>query len=318
MKQNLSIKILSFFVIGYMLVALGWWSVLLHRKNTELYQVKKEILQRDDFNEESVHVLEEEFARQNTMILGESLVFGLMLILGIYFLWKAYQKVILASTKQKNFLLSITHELKTPLASNKLALETLQRNGLPEQKRKELIETGIQENDRLTRLVENLLMSAKLEHNYEYHFEKNNLENIISEEIVFIQRKFPNKSINLDSKFPDLSIICDKQSIHIVIRNLLDNALKYSQPLSPVLVSIGKERKSALISVKDWGIGIDEKHIDLIFEQFQRVGNEETRTSKGTGLGLFICKEIIKAHQGTIQTENHSEGGSIFKVTLPI
>ncbi len=319
MKEHRSIRILSFLVIAYMLFALLWWSVLLHKKNNQTYQYQVELYKLDSSKSEiDLLELEAKFRRQNTMILGESIVFGLMLVLGIYFLYRAYQRVILASQNQKNFLLSITHELKSPLASNKLALQTLSKRKLDNHQQDELIQMGLAENERLSTLVNNLLMSARLDQNYQFHFSNTEINSLIRESIKKIQNKYPERKINIISNGEtNVEIEIDQAALDSVISNLLDNAIKYSPNQSAIRVSVKEWKTNIEIEVLDEGIGIDQSERKLIFEQFYRVGNEQTRTSKGTGLGLFICAQIIKAHQGQINVTNNEPQGSKFTILLP-
>lgn len=310
---------MSFLVIAYMLFALLWWSVLLHKKNNQTYQYQVELYKLDSSKSEiDLLDLEAKFRRQNTMILGESIVFGLMLVLGIYFLYRAYQRVILASQNQKNFLLSITHELKSPLASNKLALQTLSKRKLDNHQQDELIQMGLAENERLSTLVNNLLMSARLDQNYQFHFSNTEINSLIRESIKKIQNKYPERKINIISNGEtNVEIEIDQAALDSVISNLLDNAIKYSPNQSAIRVSVKEWKTNIEIEVLDEGIGIDQSERKLIFEQFYRVGNEQTRTSKGTGLGLFICAQIIKAHQGQIKVTNNEPQGSKFTILLP-
>jgi signal transduction histidine kinase len=106
--------------------------------------------------------------------------------------------------------------------------------------------------------------------------------------------------------------------LEIMMSNLIENAIKYSPRDTEVEVKLYKDKNGIFFSVKDEGPGIEEEEKSKIFEKFYRVGNEATRTAKGTGLGLYLCKQIAKDHNATISVRNNDIKGAVFTVTLPI
>jgi len=191
MENNKNLRILSFVVIGYMLLALLWWAILLHRKNTEVFTLKADILREQFMNTAGVanvdvttmpefKDLQKSHERQMYMIFGEAVVFGITLIMGIYFINRAYVRELMAAEKQKNFLLSITHELKSPLASINLILSTFIKRSLPQDKIKELSADGLKESTRLEELFNKILISTRLGQAYPFNFERTNVSELMS------------------------------------------------------------------------------------------------------------------------------------------
>ncbi len=295
-----------------------WWSVLLHKKNTEVYQYQKELISLQGESKTDLARLENRYRRQNTMILGESMVFGLMLIIGIFFIYRAYKKGMETNQQQNNFLLSITHELKSPLAATKLALETLKRENITSTQKSDLIDTGIHENNRLSNLVDNLLLAAKLDQNYVYHFKPLLLSDIIKLAVGHARNKYPNTVINVKLESDEHRINGDEIALETILNNLIDNGIKYAGDDPVLSISTIYSNNHVQFSIIDNGIGIPEKERTNVFDKFYRIGNEETRTTKGTGLGLYICKSIVEAHNGSIKINSHSPKGSKITVNLPL
>lgn len=314
-------KFLSYGVMTYTLLALIWWSVLLTRTNKSLYDTKKELAtlrhqytQTEDNTE--IAKLERDYQRNKWMIIGEGSVFGILLIVGVWFIQNAYQKDIRATTKQKNFLLSVTHELKSPIAAISLIVETLLKRELTREKQKDLYNNVLLENHRLEKLIHNLLLSAKLDEGYEYNFEEQNIKLIIDNISERIKLQLPHVAINVESDKDLKDIWIDKEAMQSIITNLIENSIKYSREKPQIAITIKQNNLQTFISCKDNGIGITDDEKMRITEQFYRIGNEETRQSKGTGLGLNIVKQIIKAHKGQLSFEDNQPNGLIVNITL--
>ncbi|MEZ4986562.1 MAG: histidine kinase dimerization/phospho-acceptor domain-containing protein [Saprospiraceae bacterium] len=182
-KKINKLQFTTYFVLGHMLLAFFWWSVLLFTKNRDAYTAKLELQQmgmaaeglinspEDFYRSERYRSLMEKYKKQELMIMGETLFLSLTLLYGIYLVYAAYRREVLASNQQRNFLLSITHELRSPLAGIRLSLETLQKRAdlLQPAQREKLSANGIKEADRLNRLVDDLLLSARLENAYTFN-----------------------------------------------------------------------------------------------------------------------------------------------------
>lgn len=313
---------LFYFIIIYVFAFVFWWSYLLYTKTAQHYSdiinlksiqyefnTNKNAL--DYFNTQEFKELSSAFKRQKTMIITEGTVFIIILLLGIIKIYKSFQQEIRLATQQKNFLLSITHELKSPLASIKLMNETVKNRDLPKQKETELLDASLQEIKRLNNLVENILLAAKIENNtFGLNKSKLNLSHIVEEIISTYKHRENIQLINNIEK--DIYIDGDTISLNSIISNLIDNAIKYSnEPKIEVDLKKLKNQKIEL-SISDNGKGIPDKEKNKIFEKFYRVGNEETRSTKGTGLGLYLVSQLVKFHKGKISVKDNKPMGSIF------
>ena len=326
---NNQLRIISYLVIFYMLLAFSWWTVLLHTKNRDAFLAKNELLKlsliakneiknEEEFLKNSFHIeLRDAYKRQEWMILGEASVFVLSLLIGIVFINRGYHKEILAAKQSSNFLLSITHELKSPIASIRLGFETLQRKKLSEEQSHVLLKNGINDTDRLNNLVSDLLLSARLESTYQLNTELFSLEILIEECVQLLKQKFPSAilKVNLIQEMPE--ILADYSAIRSVIINLLENAVKYSDSVPEINIGLTSNNERCVIEISDKGIGIDQNERKKIFEKFYRIGNEDQRKTKGTGLGLYIVDQIVRAHNGSITVSSNQPKGTIFNVFLP-
>ncbi len=316
-----------------MLLAFAWWSVLLFAKNRDAYRAKVELFQmgmvaeglvssEEEFlQSEQYLLLKEQYDRQEHMILGETIFLILSLLGGMYIIYQGYQREVASSRQQRNFLLSITHELKSPIASIRLILETLdkRKDSLQAEQINRLSNNGIKESDRLNKLVEDLLLSARLESAYQFQNEELNILELLQPIVNRLRNNHPDAIFSLEAGEDLPQVVGDRQALTSVFVNLLENAVKYSTAPARISVNmIAGSKDELLLSVADEGIGIPDKEKSSIFRKFYRVGNEDTRQTKGTGLGLFIVAAIIEAHGGTIKVENNRPQGSIFRFSLPI
>lgn len=253
----------------------------------------------------------EQSNRRILMIVGEGSVFLLILIFGLWKIRKSIQKELALSQRQNNFLLSVTHELKTPLASNKLYLQTLMKHPqLDFNKKQELLENAVQENKRLETMIENILTAAQLE-NAAISIEKEevNVSEIVQEIVQNWSKERVEVKLNIQA---DVYFQIDVLILETCLYNLLDNAFKYSLNQPKIVVQLEKSKGGLRLSVQDEGIGVNEKDRVEIFKKFVRVGNEEIRSQKGSGLGLFIVKELLKIHNAEIKCIPNTPTGSNF------
>lgn len=310
-------------------MAFAWWALLLFTKNRDAFHAKRELMQIGMVAEGRVKSTAEfeqmadyqelaaKYKRQEYMIFGEAMVFVLTLLAGIWFINQGYQKEVLANQQRRNFLLSITHELKSPIASIRLVLETLlRRKELPKEKSEQLANSALRENERLQELVENLLLSAKLESAYQPFFEEINLVELLKDIIAKLAERHPNAQISLEMAEGLPLVKMDKQGMISIATNLLENAIKYANDLPKIVVSARYKGGQLTMDFADNGPGIPEKEKKRIFEKFYRIGSEETRQTKGTGLGLFIVAQVVKAHDGHIQVLDNQPNGTIFRIVM--
>ena len=318
-------NIIFYLIIFYILIAGIWWSYLLSNKNLEVKKAQIEnikIKYPDKSMDELVKLIEYQqvinrFQRQRWMIIGEGSVFMFLLLLGLWRIYNIRQKEIQLALQQQNFLLSITHELKSPIASVQLILETLKKRQLSQDQIQMLTNNALKDNDRLNKLVQDLLLAARMEGGYQYVFVELDILEVLKECIEWNKLKFKG-NINLKLEGNDFFIKKgDRSTLLSVFSNLLENAIKYSESSDQIDINLSSTNNNIKVEVIDYGKGIPKSERDKIFDKFYRIGDEETRTAKGTGLGLYIVKKIIESHNGTIVVKENKLKGTNFQIELP-
>jgi len=257
--------------------------------------------------------------KRTAMILGEGSVFAFVFIVGAVSLHKAIKKERRLQHQKKNFLLSVTHELKSPLASIKLLLQTIQKRDLTKQQIQDFIGKSLLDIERLDDMVENMLLASKID-NRSYTFPKANfnlsalVDNVVNR-LQLNKCDINEQLINAEIE-PKIEITGDRFALTSVVTNLIENAIKYSNPCEVVDVKLYSKDGKVYFEVADHGIGIADIEKARIFDRFYRVGSEETRNTKGTGLGLYIVKEVLDKHQASIKVKDNEPSGSIFEVVF--
>jgi signal transduction histidine kinase len=321
-KRAKQIRYFSISIILYMCAAFIWWTVLLRQSVEQYYDLKLEMVQYLNLDEpgkdQAVIEIQKKLDKRKKMIFGEALFLCLTLSIGFGLVYASYRRALEASRNQTNFLLSITHEFKTPIASVSLILETILKRKLNKEQQQRLGNDAMRETKRLNSLVNNLLLSARLDSKYSPYQESLNLCEICETIVDEYQYKHPKSSISIHCNKDLPTVFADKEGMTAVIYNLLGNALKYCEGNPVINISISQVNNKLELRVSDNGIGIADTEKKKVFKRFYRSGNESTRKTKGTGLGLFIVKEIIEAHKGKIRLENNSPSGSVFIISLPI
>ncbi|WP_183563663.1 sensor histidine kinase [Mucilaginibacter sp. SP1R1] len=253
------------------------------------------------------------------MILGEGSMFILIFVVGAYSLHASINKERKLQEQKKNFLLSVTHELKSPLASIKILLQTIQKRNLTKEQILDFIDKSLNDVERLDDMVENMLLASKID-NRSYTFPKASFNlSVLVDSIVNrlqITKCDCNQQI-IDAEIePKIEITGDKFALTSVVTNLIENAVKYSSPCSAVGVKLFSKGDRIFLEVADHGIGIADNEKSRIFDKFYRVGSEDTRNTKGTGLGLYIVKEVLDKHQASIRVRDNRPAGSVFEVVF--
>jgi len=287
--------------------------------NNEIYYLKTELNVMKGESLDAVVIngnkLNEKLHKRWIMISGEGIVFIGILFSGIFQIRKTFKREEELSKQQQNFLLSVTHELKSPIASAKLQLQTLQKHELSREKQREILANAIADTDRLNTLVENILLAAKIENSIDWlHRENDNLSEFITDRMKQAIASFSYKQnivLNIEA---GINMNFDRTTFSSIILNLFENAAKYSPADSTITVSLKKQNHKIMLSVADQGAGIPDNEKVNIFRKFYRVGNEETRKTKGTGLGLYIVNYLVKQHDGIISVKNNTPEGSVFEV----
>jgi signal transduction histidine kinase len=218
------------------------------------------------------------------------------------------------------FVSDFSHELRTPLTTIQSAVGLLQRaRDRLDPLEHRALELADQELKRITGMVEELLTLAQMD-SWQYHLEVGpaDLSTVVQTAIESVETKAQRFGIGL--YFADAGehrCVCDVQKLYQVFLNLLDNAIKYSDPGARVDVEIEEDTSSLTVRIKDTGVGIPEEDLNQLFERFYRVDKDRSRASGGSGLGLAISKQIVELHGGSISVESEVGVGSIFEVILP-
>jgi signal transduction histidine kinase len=253
------------------------------------------------------------------MIMGEGCTFILVFLAGAYFLHRSIMRERKLQEQKKNFLLSVTHELKSPLASIKILMQTIQKRDLSKQQIMDFVGKALMDVERLDDMVENMLLASKID-NRSYTFPKAqfNLSVLVDSIVNRLQlTKCEGTQQIIDAEIePKIQITGDKFALTSVVTNLIENAIKYSGPCETVDVKLFSKDNKVFLQVADHGIGIADQEKGRIFDKFYRVGSEDTRNTKGTGLGLYIVKEVLEKHQASIKVKDNRPAGSIFEVVF--
>ncbi|MFA7227817.1 MAG: HAMP domain-containing sensor histidine kinase, partial [Melioribacteraceae bacterium] len=220
-----------------------------------------------------------------------------------------------------NFIANVTHELKSPLSSIQLYLETLNSKSVSPEKQKEFYGLMMRDSKRLKKLIDSILEISRLEkkriaHNFHVYNADEVIRQLIGESVE--QFRLPEGAVKIIGEAP-CKCVFDKDAMQIVFDNLTDNAMKYSIEPPDITVKLERGKKHLLIEFTDKGVGIRQKNQKYIFNKFQRIDNKNIPNVKGTGLGLYWVKGIIKFHGGRISVV--SEGlnkGTTFKIEMPI
>jgi signal transduction histidine kinase len=251
------------------------------------------------------------------MIVGEGSMFIIVFFVGAYFLHRSIMRERKLQEQKKNFLLSVTHELKSPLASIKILLQTIQKRHLTKEQMLDFIGKSLMDIERLDDMVENMLLASKIDNrSYTFPKAKFSLSVLVDSIVNRLQiTKCEGTQQIIDAEIePKVEITGDKFALTSVVTNLVENAIKYSGPCETVAVKLFSKDGRIFLEVADHGIGIADQEKNRIFDKFYRVGSEDTRNTKGTGLGLYIVKEVLDKHNASIKVKDNRPVGSIFEV----
>lgn len=296
--MNRRIALIFYILSVYVVVQFIWWGY-------HLIELTEEVTKTDAL-----------VSKRIAMIVGEGAVFLILLLFGIWQIRRSIRKELKLSERQNNFLLSVTHELKTPLAANKLYIQTVTKRDLPKEQQNDLLKKAIEENTRLERMIDNILNASRLE-NKALRLEKEIFSlTLLIDAVTKRFNTITGLSVVKTDFTEDIQIKGDKFMIETILNNLIENALKYAGKENEIIVYALKKNNQIQFGVKDLGPGIQKDLKSRIFQKFYRIGNEEVRTQKGSGLGLFIVSELVRMHQGSVSCLDNSPTGSNFQITL--
>ena len=314
-QKLITVTIVYWVLLLYMIAALVWWFIALEKQNNTITQIKlSELIKDEPSYYNKVIEVEKASKRKTTQYIGEGLTFLVLILIGAIFVYRATRRQLKISKQQQNFMMAITHELKTPIATAQLNLQTLQKRKLDETKQQKLISNTLQEANRLNNLCNNILFAAQLDAGkYTASLQAINLSNLVKDGLEECKNRFPERIIQYKIE-DDVNIRGDEFLLQMLLNNLIENAIKYSPKEEPINVVIATNSAISTMSIIDAGDGISDSEKNNIFDKFYRIGNENTRKAQGTGLGLYLCKKICDAHKATIEVTDHQPKGSVFTI----
>lgn len=310
-------------LLAYIITALIFWGTSLYRKSQEIYTQDIRMLKTEvdsaaypEMYNSRVEEYKTKLITSKKQYIGEGSTFLLVILIGAAVVYTSFRRSVMLSRQQNNFMLSVTHELKSPIAAMKLNLQTLERYNLDEEKRTKLLERCVAEANRLNDLCNNMLIASQMEgRQYVAAKEKLQFDEFLSNTIADYTSRYGDRIVN--DGISECSIMGDRLLLQLAINNLLENAIKYTPVDKHISISLRKNADGVIIKVADEGVGILDSEKRKVFNKFYRIGNEETRKTKGTGLGLYLTSKIVKQHNGKIVLTDNKPTGCSFEIYLP-
>lgn len=299
----------------YILAALVWWYIALNRQNDDMaaFRMARISLTDPAYNTriEEIKTLQQ---RKQAQYIGEGATFMLLIIVGAILVYRAVRRQLQLSQQQQNFLMAVTHELKTPLAIARLNVETLKKRKLEPDKQQQLLQSTLAETDRLNDLTNNILLTSRLDAaSARTDMAALDLVQMLADIHRQYEQRYPH-TIVLHLPQQPAQIHGDAMLLKIMVHNLLDNAIKYNAKGSTVSLTLQVHGQGCTLEVADRGPGIPDEEKRRVFDKFYRIGNEATRQTKGTGLGLYLCKKIATLHRAAIAAKDNVPTGAILQV----
>lgn len=259
---------------------------------------------------------------RETVMLVLGIIFFAVIMAGVALNTIFLVREIKRNEQQESFLNAVTHELKTPIASIRLYLETLQQRNVEEKQRKDFYRVMLDDTDRLLGTVEQVLKAGEIRNGTrKKDWEQVDFSHIVLEsvDLARIRHKLGNSQLRIYGELPrEATVLGSPEELRMAVTNLLDNAVKYSGSKKDIEVTLTTpDIDNVVLSIRDEGIGIPKPELKRVFKRFYRVGKAQGSV-KGTGLGLFIVRSVARRHGGDAFAESEGEGrGSTFSIRLP-
>ncbi|MBK8974587.1 MAG: HAMP domain-containing histidine kinase [Planctomycetes bacterium] len=301
----------------------AWWIVFQLQESARLERAADALSAGDvngalgTFGVETAGALADAAHDRRVMFAYEGATLGLLVLVGIVFFYVALVREQRMRRDHERFLTGATHELKTPLTTLRLGLESIARDTLPAERRGRYLDAMLREADRLERGLTNVLAAAGLEDSLRRPRVTADLADDVRRALETFADRFAAAGLQCEAERLDsCPVLRDEGSLRLVLHNLLDNAIKYSKSGGHVSVDVQRLGDHARVTVADTGCGIATHELSRIFERFHRAGPAHVG---GTGLGLALVRELVEAHGGRVRAESAGEGhGSRFTVDLPL
>jgi two-component system, OmpR family, sensor histidine kinase CiaH len=312
-------NILFVLVFCYTVMALLFWHNSLQKQNNIMFEKELQLYKlSNQTNTAQYNQLVDKHKRKHNQYVAEGATFLLVIAIGAVIVLLSFRKRLQLTQQQNNFMLAVTHELKTPLAGIKLSLQTLRKRKLTEEQAAKMIDNSVYETERLNELCNNILLSTQLDgKQYLASMAPFSMKELIETCVSDFQNRYPNVTYLCNNYIKQEDFMGDAFLWKISLNNLLENAKKYAGAHGPITVDAFESNEQIVIQVLDSGPGIPDAEKKRIFEKFYRTGDEKTRMSKGTGLGLHIVRKAIEWHGGTIIMADNKPKGNIAIIQIP-
>ena len=261
------------------------------------------------------------YRNRNLLVVGGIGLLAGSIVLGVYVMMRETTRELQTARLRSEFVANVSHELRTPLTSIRMYAETLLLGRYrSEQPRQDYRTTVMRESQRLSRMVGNILDFSRMESGRKtYELASGDLASIITAtleefEPVLDEQEF-EVAVDIDDPMPTIEF--DAEAMATAVANLLSNAIKYSLERKELKIWVGATAGTAIVEVADRGIGVPVDEYRSIFGKYQRARNA-TAAATGTGLGLALVAAIVEAHDGRVEVESRTGGGSLFRITLPL
>ena len=314
--------IIYWMLLVYIVAALVWWFISLENQSKQITELQYKNLEAKSSTlgilqlAEQAKVIDSNNKRNTAKYIAEGITFLILILIGASFVYRSVRRQFRLQQQQQNFMMAVTHELKTPVSVARLNLETMLKYSLDPEKQKKLIRMTLEETSRLNFLTNNILISSQLEGGgYQTSKEELDLSDLLKDCMTDFRNRFPDRHFE-DNLQPDVDIKGDALLLQMLINNLVENAIKYSPKESTITALLKQEKNVIELNIIDQGAGIADEEKKKVFDKFYRIGNEATRKAQGTGLGLYLCRIIARDHNGDISVTNNSPSGSNFAVTF--
>ncbi|MBI2839762.1 MAG: HAMP domain-containing histidine kinase [Acidobacteria bacterium] len=267
---------------------------------------------------ELIGQIEQRYRIKLIQVVGEGALLVILILITMLMLYYMFLVEARVRRSMENFLSTVTHELKTPIAGMKALLQTLSTRSIPEEKQAEYLEMGLRESARLQHLVDNVLVANRLDRKrMQVEVQPVELRPLLERVVGSWRRVFPAAGMLRLSCQDSIVVAADPEAVGIVLDNLLDNAFKYSPQPPHITIDVESDEDSVSIAVGDQGIGMDAADMENIFDKFHRATQNGVKTIKGSGLGLYIARNLTRAVGGELTAESDGRGrGSTFRLRL--
>jgi two-component system sensor histidine kinase CiaH len=314
--------VIYWMLLFYIIAALVWWFIILEKQNRQMAELRYRTLHelKTTLNQTQYDLIRSDInddKKRNTgKYIAEGITFLILIFIGAAFVYRSVRRQFKLQQQQQNFMMAVTHELKTPVSVVRLNLETMLKYSLDPEKQKKLIRMTLEETSRLNFLTNNILISSQLDGGgYKITQEELDLSDLLKDCITDFRNRFPDRQFTEDVE-PEIELKGDPLLLQLLFNNLLENAIKYSPKECPIHTTLRKKGSLVQVQFIDEGPGIAEDEKSKIFSKFYRIGNEATRKTQGTGLGLYLCSKIARDHNADISVTNNKLRGSNFTVSF--